>query len=58
MLAIGFATLASGMIAHTQFPANEKFVSNLLPGYLLVGAGLALGFIAVSIAGGRGGLNA
>lgn len=50
VLAIGFVMLAAGMIAYTQIPVHGKFVSNLLPGYLLVGVGLALGFIAVSIA--------
>jgi EmrB/QacA subfamily drug resistance transporter len=50
VLAAGFVTLTAGMIVYAQIPVDGKFVSNLLPGYLLVGVGLALGFIAVSIA--------
>jgi EmrB/QacA subfamily drug resistance transporter len=50
VLTAGFVILAAGMIAYTQIPVDGKFVSNLLPGYLLVGVGLAFGFIAVSIA--------
>jgi hypothetical protein len=50
VLAAGFVTLTAGMIVYAQIPVHGKFVANLLPGYLLVGVGLALGFIAVSIA--------
>src|SRR6202040_1320712 len=50
VLAAGFVTLTAGMILYAQIPVHGEFLSNLLPGYLLVGVGLALGFIAVSIA--------
>jgi MFS family permease len=50
VLAAGFVTLTAGMILYAQIPVHGKFVSNLLPGYLLVGVGLALAFIAASIA--------
>ena len=50
VLAAGFVSLTAGMIVYAQIPVDGKFVSNLLPGYLLVGVGLALAFIAVSIA--------
>jgi EmrB/QacA subfamily drug resistance transporter len=51
VLAAGFVTLTAGTIIYAQIPVHGKFLSNLLPGYLLVGVGLALAFIAVSIAG-------
>jgi EmrB/QacA subfamily drug resistance transporter len=50
VLAAGFVTLTAGMILYAQIPVHGKFVPNLLPGYLLVGIGLALAFIPVSIA--------
>jgi EmrB/QacA subfamily drug resistance transporter len=50
VLTAGFVMLAAGMIAYAQIPVDGKFASNLLTGYLLVGVGLAFGFIAVSIA--------
>ena len=33
-----------------RYRSSRQFVSNLLPGYLLVGVGMALAFVAVSIA--------
>jgi phage-related minor tail protein len=50
VLAAGFVTLTAGKVVYAQIPVHGKFVSNLLPGYLLVGVGLALAFIAASIA--------
>jgi EmrB/QacA subfamily drug resistance transporter len=50
VMAIGLALLAAGMVWYTQIPVHGRFASNLLPGYLLVGVGLAFAFIAASIA--------
>jgi MFS family permease len=38
------------MLWYTQIPVNGSFASDLLPGYLLVGFGLAFSFIPMSIA--------
>jgi len=35
---------------YSQLPVHGSFASDLLPGYLLVGVGLPLGFVPVSIA--------
>jgi len=51
VLALGFVLLTAGMILYSQIPVHGVFASDLLPGYLVVGVGLALGFIPVSIAG-------
>jgi MFS family permease len=50
VLVIGMALLTGGMLFYAQIPVHGQFVANLLPGYLLVGVGLAMGFVAVSIA--------
>ncbi len=50
VLAVGLGLLTAGMIWYTQIPVTGSFVSNLLPGYLLVGFGLAFSFIPMSIA--------
>ncbi len=50
VLTIGMALLTGGMLFYAQIPVHSQFVSNLLPGYLLVGVGMALAFVAVSIA--------
>ena len=49
VLAFGMAFLAGGMIWYAQIPVHGRFVDNLLGGYLLVGVGLALSFVPVSI---------
>jgi MFS family permease len=46
----GMVLLTAGMLFYTQIPVDGRFVSNLLVGYLLVGVGLALAFVSVSIA--------
>ena len=38
------------MLWYTQIPAHASFASDLLPGYLLVGVGMAFAFIPMSIA--------
>jgi EmrB/QacA subfamily drug resistance transporter len=50
VIVAGMALLAGGIIWFTQVPVHGRFVTNLLGGYLLVGVGLALAFVAVSIA--------
>jgi len=50
VMAVGLALLTAGMLWYTQIPVNGSFVSDLLPGYLLVGFGLAFSFIPMSIA--------
>ena len=46
----GMLLLTGGMVFYAQIPVQGHYVSNLLPGYLLVGVGLALAFVSVSIA--------
>jgi EmrB/QacA subfamily drug resistance transporter len=50
VLTIGLALITGGMLYYAQIPVHGKFVSALLPGYLLVGVGMAFAFIPVSIA--------
>src|SRR5262249_4743805 len=51
VLTLGFVLLTAGMILYARIAVDGVFASDLLPGYLVVGVGLALGFIPVSIAG-------
>lgn len=50
VMAIGLLLLTGGMLFYAQIPVRGQYISNLLPGYLLVGFGLAMAFVAVSIA--------
>jgi len=50
VMAIGFVALTLGMLWYTQIPVDASYVSDLLPGYLLVGFALPFSFIPVSIA--------
>jgi MFS family permease len=50
VMAIGLSLLTAGMLFYAQIPVRGQFVANLLPGYLLAGFGLAMAFVAVSIA--------
>jgi MFS family permease len=50
VLVAGLLLMTGGMFFYTQIPADGSYASNLLPGYLLVGFGLAGSFIPVSIA--------
>jgi MFS family permease len=49
-MAVGLALITVGMLWYTQIPVNDSFLTHLLPGYLLVGVGMAFAFIPVSIA--------
>jgi Na+/melibiose symporter-like transporter len=50
VMAVGMALMTGGMLYYTQISPNGSFVADLLPGYLLVGFGLAFSFIPVSVA--------
>jgi EmrB/QacA subfamily drug resistance transporter len=50
VLAVGLALITGGMLWYTQIPVKGSFVTHLLPGYLLVGVGMAFAFIPMSIA--------
>src|SRR2546422_707004 len=50
IIAIGLALLTGAMIRYSQIPVHGSFVSNLLPGYVMVGVGIAFAFVPVSIA--------
>src|SRR5689334_570135 len=50
IIVIGLALLTGAMIWYAQIPVHGKFASDLLPGYLLVGVGIAFAFVPVSIA--------
>jgi EmrB/QacA subfamily drug resistance transporter len=50
VLVAGLALLTGGMLWYSQVPVHGSFVPDLLPGYLMVGFGLAFSFIPMSIA--------
>jgi EmrB/QacA subfamily drug resistance transporter len=50
VLTVGLALITGGMLWYAQIPVHGHFASNLLPGYLLVGVGMAFAFIPMSIA--------
>jgi MFS family permease len=50
VLTIGLALITAGMAFYAFIPVHGSFVSALLPGYLLIGVGMAFAFIPVSIA--------
>ncbi len=50
MLAVGLALMTGGMLWYTQIPVHGGFAGSLLPGYLMVGVGMAFAFIPMSIA--------
>jgi EmrB/QacA subfamily drug resistance transporter len=50
VMAAGLALITGGMLWYTQIPVEGSFVTHLLPGYLLVGVGMAFSFIPMSIA--------
>jgi hypothetical protein len=49
-MTIGLALITGGMLWYTQIPAHAAFATHLLPGYLLMGVGMAFAFIPMSIA--------
>ena len=50
VMVVGFIAMTAGMLWYSQIPAHASFVSDLLPGYLLVGFALPFTWIPVSIA--------
>ena len=50
VLALGLALTSGAMLWYAQIPVEGHYASDLLPGYLMMGFGLALSFIPVSIA--------
>jgi EmrB/QacA subfamily drug resistance transporter len=50
IIAIGLFLLIAAMVWYAQIPVHGKFASDLLPGYLLVGVGIAFSYVPVSIA--------
>jgi EmrB/QacA subfamily drug resistance transporter len=50
VLAVGLALITGGMLWYAQIPVHGRFAADLLPGYLMVGVGMAFAFIPVSIA--------
>jgi MFS family permease len=50
VLTVGMVLLAIGMLWYTQLPVDGDFLTNLLPGYLIVGIAIPCAFIPVSIA--------
>jgi MFS family permease len=50
LIAGGMAVLAAGMLLFTQVPTDGSYATHLLPGFLLIGLGIALTFVPISIA--------
>jgi EmrB/QacA subfamily drug resistance transporter len=50
VMAVGLSLITVGMVWYAQLPVHASFASDLLPGYLLVGVGMAFSFIPMSIA--------
>jgi EmrB/QacA subfamily drug resistance transporter len=50
VLTVGLALMTGGMLWYAQIPVHGHFAGDLLPGYLLVGIGMAFSFIPMSIA--------
>jgi EmrB/QacA subfamily drug resistance transporter len=50
ILSLGLILLTAGMVWYTQIPVHGSYASDLLPGYLFVGVGIAFSFVPVTIA--------
>ena len=50
VMTVGLALIAGAMLWYAQIPVHGRFLGDLLPGYLLMGIGMAFAFIPVSIA--------
>jgi EmrB/QacA subfamily drug resistance transporter len=50
IIAIGLVLLTAAMVWYSQIPVHGSYASDLLPGYVLVGVGIAFAFVPVSIA--------
>jgi Na+/melibiose symporter-like transporter len=49
VMAVGLALLGAGALVYTQLPVDASFGSDLLLGYVLVGVGIPMAFIPISI---------
>jgi EmrB/QacA subfamily drug resistance transporter len=50
IMTIGLILLTAGMVWYAQIPVHGSYASDLLPGYLMVGVGIAFAFVPVTIA--------
>jgi len=50
VMAIGLVLLSGAMVWYSQIPVDGSYAADLLPGYLMVGVGIAFAFVPVSIA--------
>src|ERR671932_43268 len=50
VLTAGLALVTAAMLWYAQIPTHGQYASDLLPGYVMMGFGLAMSFIPVSIA--------
>jgi EmrB/QacA subfamily drug resistance transporter len=50
VLVIGMSALTAGLVFFTQVSVGGSYLSDLLPGFLLVGVGLGFSFVPISIA--------
>jgi EmrB/QacA subfamily drug resistance transporter len=50
IIAVGLVLLTAAMVWYAHIPVHGSFASDLLPGYLLVGVGIAFAYVPVSIA--------
>jgi EmrB/QacA subfamily drug resistance transporter len=50
VLVTGMVALTAGLVYFTQVSVHGSYVSDLLPGFLLVGVGLGFSFVPISIA--------
>src|SRR5207253_1247769 len=50
VLVTGMVALTSGLVYFTQVAVHGPYLSDLLPGFLLVGVGLGFSFVPISIA--------
>jgi EmrB/QacA subfamily drug resistance transporter len=50
VMTIGLILLTAAMVWYSQIPVDGSYVSDLLPGYIMVGIGIAFAFVPVSIA--------
>jgi EmrB/QacA subfamily drug resistance transporter len=50
VLVAGLTLMTGGMLWYTQIPVHGSFAADLLPGYVMVGVGMAFSFVPMSIA--------
>jgi EmrB/QacA subfamily drug resistance transporter len=50
VLTVGMVALTAGLVSFTQVSVGGSYVTDLLPGFLLVGLGLGFSFVPISIA--------